>query len=226
MKRWCAALIVLATLACAKAALFKASPAAESYHARIAAAVAAIPHHFGTWVSQEVPVPEAAITILRPNVTISRRYTNVATGEVATLLLVQCRDARDLFGHYPPVCYVSHGFRTVESSAGDWRLDDTDIHGMVYTFASTRPQELTSMTVYDFMILPNGTTCRDMDGVYALARNSRRRMLGAAQLQILVSATMPHEQRDALFLTLVKANQPAINAILAGDATEEHDSAD
>jgi hypothetical protein len=89
---------------------------------------------------------------------------------------------------------------------------------MQYTFSSTRPEELTSMVIYDFMILPNGTTCRDMDGVYASARDPRRRQLGAAQLQILLSTTLPQEQRDQLFSALVRSNLPTIDAILDGDA--------
>jgi hypothetical protein len=178
---------------------------------------AASPTHFGTWVSLDAPIPEAAITMLRPNLTISRKYSNIETGEEATLLLVQCRDARDLFGHYPPVCYAAHGFKVIESSARDWQLDGLTIHGMEYTFTSTRPDVMTSMVIYDFMILPNGKTCRDMDGVYASARDPQRRQLGAAQLQILLSPTMPQEQRDALFLSLVQSNRPTINAILAGD---------
>ena len=73
------------------------------------------------------------------------------------------------------------------------------------------------MIIYDFMILPNGKTCRDMEGVYASARDPQRRQLGAAQLQILLSPTMPQEQRDALFMSLVESNRPTIDAILAGD---------
>jgi hypothetical protein len=73
------------------------------------------------------------------------------------------------------------------------------------------------MIIYDFMILPDGRTCRDMDGVNAIARDPHARQLGAAQLQILVDSTMPEDQRDAIFQTLVQAHMPTIHAILAGD---------
>ena len=217
LQRWVLAAVLLATLAIAKGALFRLPAQADAYHRRILSVAAASPSHFGSWVSLEAPVPEAAITMLRPNLTISRKFTNFATGEEATLLLVQCKDARDLFGHYPPICYVANGFRAVDSSLRDWNLDGLSIKGMVYTFTSTRAEDLTSMVIYDFMILPNGTTCRDMDGVYASARDPRRRMLGAAQMQVLVSATLPQEQRDALFQSMVRANRETIDAILAGD---------
>jgi hypothetical protein len=217
LRRWGLAAALLGILACTKAALFRIPIRAEAYDRRIAAVAAANPSHWGSWVSLEAPVPEAAITMLRPNITISRKYTDIATGEEASLLLVQCQDARDLFGHYPPVCYAAHGFKLIESTVRDWLIDGLAIQGMVYTFSSTRPDEMTSMIIYDFMILPNGKTCRDMEGVYASARDPQRRQLGAAQLQILVSAIMPLEQRDALFLSLVQSNRQTIDAILAGD---------
>jgi hypothetical protein len=217
IKRWVLAALLLGCLAFTKTVLFRVPVLAEAYHRRVTVAAEASPTHFGSWVSFDSPVPEAAMTMLRPNATISRRFTNVETGDGATLLLVQCRDARDLFGHYPPVCYAAHGFRLVQSAARDWDADGLTIHGMAYTFSSTNPDELTSMVIYDFMILPNGTTCRDMDGVYASARDPRRRKLGAAQLQVLLSSTQSEEQRDALFLSLVRANRSTIDAILAGD---------
>ncbi|HET6249639.1 MAG TPA: hypothetical protein VFE47_18265 [Tepidisphaeraceae bacterium] len=219
-KSWGLAAVLIVSLACAKQALFRVPARAESYHRRVSAIAAEGSTHFGSWVSQEIPVPEAAITMLRPNATISRKFTNITTGEQATFLLVQCRDARDLFGHYPPICYAAHGFRAVDSTSRDWQIDDLEIHGTAYTFSSTRPEELTSMIIYDFMILPNGTTCRDMEGVYASARDPRRRMFGAAQLQILMSTTLSQDQRDEIFRSLVKANQPTIRAILAGDVQQ------
>jgi hypothetical protein len=217
VKRWGLAAVMICTLACTKVILFRIPAQAEAYHRRIVDAVSKSPEHFGTWVSVDAPVPEAAITMLRPNATISRRYTNVDTGDNATLLLVQCRDARDLFGHYPPVCYAAHGFKLVESIPRDWQLDTLAIRGMQYTFSSTQPDQITSMIIYDFMMLPDGTTCRDMEGVYSSARDPRRRKLGAAQMQILLSPTLPEEQRDKLFLSLVQSNRAAIDAILDGD---------
>jgi hypothetical protein len=216
LKRWGLAATLLGTLMCTKAILFRIPMQAEAYHRRIESLALASPSHFGSWVSLEVPVPEAAVTMLRPNATISRKYTNIATGEDATLLLIQCKDARDLFGHYPPVCYAAHGFKLIESTARDWRIDDLTIQGMAYGFSSTRPNELTSMFIYDFMILPNGQTCRGMEGVYASARDPQRRRLGAAQMQVLFNSTMPQERRDALFMSLVASNRPTIDAILAG----------
>jgi len=155
--------------------------------------------------------------MLRPNVVMSRKYTDVATGDDANMLLVQCRDARDLFGHYPPVCYVAQGYKLVLAKEQDWLIGALPIHGMVYTFSSTRPDDLDSIIVYNCMILPNGNSCRDMEGVYASARDPQRRRFGAAELQMLVGATIPVERRDALFTEIVGSYRGVIEAILAGD---------
>jgi hypothetical protein len=217
IKRWAFAAFLLIGLSTVKAFWFKTPLQADAYHSRISAAAAAVPSHFGSWVSVDVPVPPAAMTMLRPNVAVSRRYTDLNTGQQATLLLIQCRDARDLFGHYPPVCYAAHGFHAVESVPRDWSVDGLAIHGMSYTFSSTSPEDPSSMVVYDFMILPNGTTCRDLDGVYASARDPRKRKLGAAQLQVLIDSNVSAAVRDAEFSDLIKSNRPTIDAILAGD---------
>lgn len=217
LHRWGLAAGMLATLGCARLVLFRPPPQADAYFKKVVAAAAATPTSFGPWVSLDVPIPPAAITMLRPNLTISRRYTNLQTGQQATLLLVQCSDARDLLGHYPPVCYVAHGYRSVAASSRDWQVEGLALQGMIYTFASNRPEDQSSMIIYDFMILPDGRTSRDMDGIYATARDPRKRQLGAAQLQILMDPSMPESQREALFLTLVQAHRRTLDAILAGD---------
>jgi hypothetical protein len=214
---WGLAAGLLAAMALAQVILFRKPPRAGAYFQRVAAAAAATPANFDYWVSMEAPIPPAAVTMLHPNVTISRKYANLRTGQQGTVLLVQCTDARDLRGHYPPVCYVAHGFRLVASSPRNWNVAGLAIEGMVYSFSSVRPEELSSMIVYDFMILPDGRTCRDMDGVYSIARSPRKRQLGAAQLQVLVDPSMPEQQRDGLFLTVVQANRRTIDAIRAGD---------
>jgi hypothetical protein len=72
------------------------------------------------------------------------------------------------------------------------------------------------MMVYDFMIMPNGRTCRDMGGIEALSGDPRSRQFGAAQMQILVDPSMPEERREEIFRTFVQAYRPTIDAILAG----------
>jgi hypothetical protein len=73
-----------------------------------------------------------------------------------------------------------------------------------------------SMKVFDLMILPNGQTAPDMNGVYTIARDRRQRYFGAAQIQILTNVAMSEEDRTQVIQTLLGSAQPVIEAIRAG----------
>ena len=54
-------------------------------------------------------VPPEAQELLRPNAIFSRRFQR--PGEIGVhVLVVHCSDARDMIGHYPPICYPSSGW--------------------------------------------------------------------------------------------------------------------
>src|SRR5688572_28546021 len=81
----------------------------EPYHARAKEAVNQVPYFIGTWTGQDVEIPVAAQKLLRPNAILNRRFADSApVGDArvaypaASLLIVQCRDSRDMVGHYPP----------------------------------------------------------------------------------------------------------------------------
>ncbi|MFW6061969.1 MAG: exosortase-associated EpsI family protein, partial [Planctomycetota bacterium] len=83
---------------------------ADPYHRRVAERIANIPYTIGDWKGEDVSVPRSAVELLQPNALCSRQYRNQKTGQVLSLLVVHCRDARDMTGHYPPVCYPAHGW--------------------------------------------------------------------------------------------------------------------
>lgn len=83
---------------------------AKPHLAAVRAAIDAVPERFDQWRSQPVEVPADALDLLKPNKILSRRYIRPETGHELTLLIVHCRSARDLAGHYPPVCYPSAGW--------------------------------------------------------------------------------------------------------------------
>src|SRR3954447_13582158 len=72
-------------------------PESAPYHDAVRAAAAAAPTRIGTWVGKDVPIPNEAVKVLRPNVVISRHFTDVVSGESVTFLLVHCTDIRDLY---------------------------------------------------------------------------------------------------------------------------------
>jgi hypothetical protein len=189
---------------------------AEGYHAKVLSVADEIPVAVGDWLGNTQEVPAGAVSLLRPNLTLSREYSN-SSGQHASLLLVQCRDARDLLGHYPPVCYDAHGFVQVGAHRLDWDLDGDKLLGTMYEFRRTDRQErTTAIKVYDVMILPNGQTAPDMAGVDRVARDRKQRYFGAAQIQILTDASMSDEDRTQVISLLLRGAKPVINAIRAG----------
>jgi hypothetical protein len=189
---------------------------ADDYHRRVRAAVEAIPFRAGDWMSQDTPVLPAAQELLRPNVILSRRYQNLASGLEASFLLVQCTDARDLLGHYPPVCYKANGFEQLAAEPMTYDHHSLRLDGTLYTFASANLAAHERIKVFDFMILPNGQTAPDMAGVNAIARDRHIRHFGAAQVQVVTDAELSDEDRDAVTRALLESARPAIDAIREG----------
>src|SRR5205807_9913884 len=123
---------------------------------------------------KDTEVPPAAVALLHPNLVISRHYQNVQTGHGVEFLLIQCSDSRDLLGHYPPRCYPAHGYLQQSETAQDWEVGGLTIHGKRYEFQPSRFQWVGTQVVEDFMVLPDGSTCPDMQGVDAAARDRKK----------------------------------------------------
>ena len=212
----CATLSILAGVV-SERSLFRTVPVDSApYHARVSEAAKSVPLHIGSWLGTETPVPAAAIQILHPNVILSRRYVNLSTGQAVSFLLVQVRDARDILGHYPPVCYAGQGWTRDAAEPVDWRLDDQVIHGTRYLFSSERAERRSEIVIDNALFLPNGTTCRDMDGVDAAARDNRLKFFGAAQVQVVYDSTIPGGQRQDLFETFIRAARPVVEQLSTG----------
>lgn len=198
-------------------AFFHESPAnAEPYHDHVREALKAFSPRSGPWLGVDSPVTPGAVALLRPNITLARSYTNINSAHKASLLLVQCRDARDLIGHYPPICYQAAGWSMVSAKRVDWTVNNTTFHGTMYEFASSRLAGKSSMNIFNVMILPNGRTAPDMDGVYTIARDRKMRYFGAAQLQILSNTDLPDNVHHDVIDNLLQSAAPVIDAIRTG----------
>ena len=132
------------------------------YHQKIVKVAASALMRIGDWMGYDQVTPESAIKLLRPNVIVSKRYLNYVTGETVSFLLVDCTDARDLQGHYPPICYPNQGWLQMTSESRDWQVGDLKLTGMQYDFVKKQydpernlPVEMTE-TIANFMLLPDG----------------------------------------------------------------------
>lgn len=189
---------------------------AEPFHERIRLATRAIPYQIGLWSGEDKQLPPAAIKLLRPNVLFNRAYHNLETGQQVTLLLVQCKDARDLAGHYPPICYPAHGWIEDYARPRDWTVRGLNIQAMEYGFSFARLEDTSRIVVYNFMVLPDGQILRDMQGVRQAADDYTRHFFGAAQVQLIADAIVPDARRGQAFHDLLAANQPLLEALMSG----------
>lgn len=189
---------------------------ASPYHARVREAAEQLPYNIGPWLGTDSPVPPTAVELLRPNVIVSRQYQDVRTGRTASLLIVQCEDARDLIGHYPPVCYPAHGWSGRSAVPAERQVDGRPVAVTEYTFTSARIDRNGDLRIDNFMVLPDGRMCRDMDGVETAAQDYRRKFFGAAQVQVITNSEWSNSDRAELFGQLVGAADPLLREIRSG----------
>jgi hypothetical protein len=208
---WAATIALLAGLAFDRIVFQAPSADSTAYHARIRSVAEKLPDLHDRWLGTDVEVAAGAITLLKPNVIISRSYAEIDTGRHVNLLLVQCRDARDLDGHFPPNCYKGRGCILETGDPTDWNVDGLKITGMQYVFLT--PQH-TRMTVENFMLLPSGKTARDLDAVEQAAKDRRQKYFGAAQVQFVFDQPLSQSDRDEIVGTFVEMLRPLLNEIL------------
>lgn len=214
---------------------FPTAEDAEPYHTRIMALTDDSPKQFGPWDSKPVDIPKSAVELLRPNAMLSRTFYDATNRRRAEFLIVQCKDARDLSGHWPPNCYKANGYtqadvqqRTwtvapnttakpntepVEISGGSTENIPGAIPGVEYTFAIETAGQSSRLVVANFMILPGVGYVQDMASVRDAGADPRRRSLGAAQVQVVTDASYTQAQRDDIFRELIGPHLPLIRAI-------------
>jgi hypothetical protein len=193
---------------------------AEPYHLRARIAVNSIPLQIARWTAVPLPIPPEAIAILRPNAILSLQYREDdplnphSRDRWANLLVDQCRDARDMNGHWPPNCYVNSGEEQLLAVDRDWPVGDMVIHGKEYHFRQS-PTEPNGTAVYNFLIVPDRGMLRDMDGVRVAAGDLQRRFFGAAQFQLVMNADLPEKERDEIFQTIMGPCVPVIRTLMS-----------
>jgi hypothetical protein len=206
-------LVLLAGVTYTQYFLRQPAAGAEAYHERARLMAENFPFHFDRWLGVEVPVPQAAVTMLKPNFIISRRYQEIGSGRSASLVVVHCRDSRDILGHYPPVCYKGQGWLEESTESRDWVVGKETIQATRYVFRSDRAAGGQELVVDNFMILPTGQTARDMTGVTLAAQDNQLKHFGAAQVQIVYPQGMAEADRSDIFTAFVRELAPLMKSI-------------
>lgn len=188
-----------------------------AYESRIRRAAAAVPRHVGPWVGEDVSVPTQALSLLKPDVMISRRYVDVENGATAGLMLVHCSDAHDMAGHFPLRCYPADGWVLRSSTPRDWNVDGLKLTGIEYEFVrddqSGRGQR--HIVVANCLFRPGGQVLRDMNGLARSIVGAGGESTGAGQMQVYFDADVPRDRRDAAIRQLVAGYRPVLDAMLS-----------
>src|SRR3954469_24960483 len=196
----------------------------EPYHVQAKKAIESLPTRIGSWVGSDSDseVPREAQILLKPNKILSRRYTDYSVASLSrprsvNLLIVQCKQSGDMVGHFPPICYPSHGMEMIENEKRDWIVNNFRIPGKEYQFRQTKDGQTQVSTVYNFIVVPGQGIVRDIQGVEQAAEDYQQRYYGAAQFQVVFQASgseqLTREQRDEIFTTLMEPAVPVIRQL-------------
>jgi hypothetical protein len=200
----------------------------EPYHARAKAAIESLPLMIGSWngFDADDEVPREAQVLLKPNRILMRRYTDTSVASLSRprqvgLLIVQCKLSGDMVGHFPPICYPSHGWELVSKIPRNWKVSSLTIPGMEYQFVKTDLGRLERTTIYNFFVVPTRGLARDIDGVKSAAEDYQQRYYGAAQFQLefrgRINGDLPQSERDEIFTTLMEKAVPVIEQLNKGE---------
>ena len=189
---------------------------ADPYHAHVREAIDRVPYKIGQWQGQDIEVPAAATALLRPNAILSRQYVHQETGQKMGLLIVHCRDARDMLGHYPPVCYPSNGW--TEDHAGSCQVEagETTLTFAEYGFSRLSTGRPIGVTIFNLIMLPDGQLAQSMEAVQKRASDYRAHFFGAGQIQLRFAAGQPAHVYQAITEQFTLALAPVIQAIASG----------
>lgn len=192
------------------------SPNVARYQEQIRRAAEHVPICIGAWVGQDTHVPAQALTVLKPNVMISRVYTNVENGLTAGVMLVHCSDAHSMVGHFPLRCYPADGWAVQSSTPRDWTVDDLKLAGTEYQF-SMQPAGAAPKTIVvaNCLLRPDHRVLRNMQELSDTLSGADGTSSGAGQIQVYFQCDIPPEQRERAITELLRGFRPVLDAILS-----------
>lgn len=189
---------------------------AAEYHAKVRSAIPLIPYNLGDWVGVDTEIKAEALRILDANASLSRQYTNIHTGQTATLLLVQCPDSRSLLGHYPPVCYPAQGWAPNGAKTRDIEAGGVNLRASEYIFKYSELGAAAQLSVLHFTVLPDGTTSPDMQRLEDFSHDLFKRPLGGASVQFVVDGALRESDREQLYEILLALSADWIQTVQGG----------
>lgn len=220
-------IVVLAAMAWALPNRAALNPDADVQKLRVAAALSDAPYFIeGKWIGEDArdKIPREAQQLLRPNAILSRTYT--APGEPAMhVLVIHCGDARDMIGHYPPICYPSSGWLALEPQTGvDRSLQVLDHTFPMREYCFSRARNFAGedvIRVFNTFVLPDGLVTPNIEAINRQSERLAVTTRGVAQVQVITMATVPLDKAQAAVAELLNGMSAMFQAlaIREGDST-------
>ncbi len=196
----------------------------SAYLAAVYQAITDIPYRIGAWIGVDVEAQAPAIQLLRPNKLLQRSYMTADGASAFSLLFIHCSDARDMQGHYPPVCYPAHGWTIVDSTRTVCALGQSAVPCVVYRCSAVHNGEELRMTILNFFAVPSHAQAlaADMSAVNSAAASTSRSGLGAAQIQLILPRDAQPDELVRLMQEIGPAIEPAVWRVIHGVAVRDN----
>ncbi|MFU8829147.1 MAG: exosortase-associated EpsI family protein [Phycisphaerales bacterium] len=192
---------------------------ADEYHNEVRRAISAIPQQIGDWIGTDDPeVTPSQQRILKPNIIVQRTYRQPGSSRYIRLLVVHCKLASDMNGHYPRICYPNTGWSLDSAEPMSIRLGTTAIPATHYMFSSTRDGRDMVMSNINFFILParEENLAADMLALERSSRSVAHVGLGAAQVQFMSNQPLNTDEWRPIIERFARAVEGPIDAIVQG----------
>ncbi len=193
-------------------------PGTDEYFAQVRSRVEAIPYKIGPWLGRDTDISVAAVRLLKPNIIVQRHYIDQETGRSVQLLVVHCGDTRDMRGHYPPVCYPAHGWKSDSSQSTTVRVQGLLLPATQYHFSTVMNGVQRRMSVINLFVVPREDVqfFADMDGLERASQDFYGAGLGAAQVQIVSMSDEVDLTSDAVVEKFFESLEPVLRVIAEG----------
>ena len=186
----------------------------DGYHAQVREVAKDLPREIGPWKSIDTELPDAAVALLRPNVLISRRYIEDKTERAFALLIVQCADARDMEGHYPPNCYPAAGWARLRNKTVPLEIGSLNATSVDYRFERGLQDGSETISVVNLIVVPKEGFVTSMSNIRRLGGTVSDRYYGAAQVQFVFDGQWEEDERHAVVEQVGGSFEPLISVIM------------
>lgn len=156
---------------------------------RVESSLREVPYRLGAWLGSDVPLTSGATEILHTTALLSRRYSNLETGESLSLAIVYCGDVRDMLGHHPPACYPASGWLPAPTGHERIGLDlGAPVTANLFRFRTTTSDgDEREISIVGFYLLPDGDSTHDSEKLRDMSVRRSISARGVGQVQVLLN---------------------------------------